>query len=94
MIPRLYTYIPFCPSYMVLALTRLDCSPAYIYTSLTFLNSSVEARAFGSSDLTLSTAAGGGGGPCLVLRDLRMSKNCWTCSVVIICGDSWFIGNV
>jgi len=58
------------------------------------LNSSVEARAFGSSDSTLSAAAGGGGGPGLVLRNLRMSKNCWTCSVVTICGDGWFVGNV
>jgi hypothetical protein len=74
-IPRLYIYIPFCPSYIVLTLARLDYSPAYIYTSLTFLNSSVEAYAFSSLDLTLSIAAGGGGGPCLVLRDLRMSKN-------------------
>jgi hypothetical protein len=61
---------------MALALARLEYSPAYIYTSLTFLNSSIEARAFSSSDLTLLVAAGGGGGPCLVLRDLRMSKNC------------------
>jgi hypothetical protein len=60
MIPRLYTYTPFCPSYIILALARLDYNPAYIYTSLTFLNSSVEARAFGSSDLTLSIAVGGG----------------------------------
>jgi hypothetical protein len=62
--------------------------------SLTVLNSSFEARAGGSSDLPLSVAAGGGGGSCLVLRDLRISKNCWTCSVVTICGCGWFVGKV
>ena len=74
-IPRLYTYIPFYLSYIVLTLVRLDYSLVYIYTSLTFLNSGIEARAFSSSDLTLSIVAGKGGGPYLVLRDLRILKN-------------------
>jgi hypothetical protein len=63
-------------------------------TLLTVLNLSFEARASGSSDLPLSIAAGRGGGSCLVLRDLRMSKNCWTCLVVTICGCGWFVGKV
>jgi hypothetical protein len=49
--------------------------PRKTYTLLTVLNSSFEARAGDSLDLTSSMAAGGGGGSCLVLRDLRMSRN-------------------
>jgi hypothetical protein len=64
---------------MILVLARLDYNPVYIYISLTFLNSSIEARVFGSLDSTLSVAAGGVGGPC---------------SVATICGDGWFVGNV
>lgn len=30
----------------------------------------------------------------MVLRDLRMSKNCWTCSVVRSCASGWFVGGV
>jgi hypothetical protein len=44
------------------------------YTSLTVLNSSLEARAFGSPD-SLDGFAGGGGGPYLALSDWRISKN-------------------
>jgi hypothetical protein len=50
--------------------------PWKTYTSLTVLNLSFEARASDSLDLTLFVAAGGGGGSYLVLRDLRMSRNC------------------
>jgi hypothetical protein len=28
----------------------------------------------------------------VVLSDWRMSKNCWTCSVVTTCDDVWFVG--
>jgi hypothetical protein len=63
------------------------------YTSLTVLNSSLEARGFGSPD-SLDSLVGGGGGPCWVLRDLRMSKNRRTYSVVTTCADGWFAGNV
>ena len=72
----------------------LDCNLAYTYTSLTFLNSSVDPRAFSCSDSTLATAAGGGGVSCLVPRDLRMSKNGWTYSIVTSCGSGWIIGGV
>jgi hypothetical protein len=68
--------------------------PRKTYTSLTVLNSSFEARAGDSSDLTSSVAAGGGGGSCLVLRDLRMSRNCWASCMNSTCDDAWFRGGV
>jgi hypothetical protein len=68
--------------------------PRKTNTLLTALNSSFEALAGGSLDLPLSTAAGGGGGSCLVLRDLRISKNYWTYSVVTIYGCGWFVGKI
>jgi hypothetical protein len=64
------------------------------HTSWTVLNSSLEARALGTSPVALDGFPGGGGGPCLAMRDLRISKNCWTCSVVTICDDVWFVGDV
>jgi len=95
MIPQFYICIPFCPSciYLISA-GSLNCSPVCTNISMTFLKSSVDARAFGSLNSTLSTMAGGGGVSCLVPRDLRKSKNCWTCSVVTICWSGWFVGEV
>jgi len=53
------------------------------------LNSSFKARTGSSSDLTLAIAAGGGGGPCLVMRDLRISKNYWaSCTITAYEDDS------
>jgi len=75
MILRLYTYTLFYFNYIVLTLIKLDYSPVYIYTSLTFLNSSVEARAFNSSDSTLFIITSGGRGLYLILKDLTMFKN-------------------
>ena len=49
--------------------------PRKTNTLLTILNLNFKAQASSSFDLPLSIAAGGGGDPCLVLRDLRMSKN-------------------
>jgi len=69
-----------------------ECVTLKTYNSLTVLNSSLEARAFGSPDPS-DGLVGGGGGPCWVLRDLRMSKNCWTYSVVTTCAGGWFAGN-
>ena len=63
-------------------------------TSLTALNLSFEARTSGSFDLTFSAAAEGGGSNLWAPKDLRISRNCWTCSVVTACNDGWFVGEV
>jgi hypothetical protein len=51
------------------------------------LNLSFKARASGSLNLTLAIATGGGGGPCLVIRDLRISKNYWASCIITACKD-------
>lgn len=95
MIPRLYTCIPFCPSCIILlALASLSCSLACANISLTFMNSSVEARAFGPLNSILPTAAGGGGVSCLVPRGFRMSNTCWRCPGARTCASGWFVGRV
>jgi hypothetical protein len=70
---------------MISASARWNRALVKAYTSLTFLNSSVEALAFRFSVPDGSTG-GGGGGPGLVLVDLRASMICWanstaTCDV-------------
>jgi hypothetical protein len=94
-IPQLSTYTLLHPSYIIGSRQYAwTCATLKLktHTSLTVLNSSLEARAFGSPD-SLDGFAGGGVGPCLVLSDWSMSKNCWTCSVVTIGDDVWFAGD-